>query len=162
NTRHSHFSRCRCVSAGGKIRSGFSFPFSKENGAPFMMKPWRFGFLCSSALMLLMFPFGHRANGQTNTVLVGSGSNVPTPLYNHWVEEYNKLNPKVQVRYMSTGTVKGIDDISRGIGDFAAGEVPMSDEQVNAAKSPILQIPTVLVAIVPIYHVPGVPSGLRF
>jgi phosphate transport system substrate-binding protein len=63
---------------------------------------------------------------------------------------------------MSTGTVKGIEDISRGVGDFAAGEVPMSDEQLNAAKSPILQIPTVLVAIVPIYHLPGVQTGLRF
>jgi len=34
------------------------------------------------------------------------------------------------------------------VGDFAAGEVPKSDEQLNAANTPILQIPTVLVAIV--------------
>jgi phosphate transport system substrate-binding protein len=93
---------------------------------------------------------------------VGSGSNVPTPLYSHWIDEYNKLSPTVQVRYLSTGTMKGIEDISRGVGDFAAGEVPMSDEQLNAANTPILQIPTVLVAIVPIYHVPGVKGSLRF
>lgn len=117
--------------------------------------------LCT-ALILLMICLNLPANCQTNTMLVGSGSNVPTPLYSHWTEEYNKLSPKVQVRYMSTGTVKGIEDISRGVGDFAAGEVPMSDEQLKAAKSPILQIPTVLVAIVPIYHLPGIPNGLRF
>jgi phosphate transport system substrate-binding protein len=58
--------------------------------------------------------------------------------------------------------VKGIEDISRGVGDFAAGEVPMSDDQLKAAKIPIMHIPTVLVAIVPIYHVPGVKGNLRF
>ena len=114
------------------------------------------------ASVLVTICFAPSSNCQTNTILVGSGSNVPTPLYSHWTEEYNKLSPKVQVRYMSTGTVKGIEDISRGVGDFAAGEVPMSDEQLRDAKNPILHIPAVLVAIVPIYHVPGVPSGLRF
>jgi len=38
----------------------------------------------------------------------------------------------------------------------------MSDEQLKEAKSPILHIPTVLVAIVPIYHVPGVKGNLLF
>jgi phosphate transport system substrate-binding protein len=118
------------------------------------------------ALWLLLVPltfcFSLPADGQDAIALVGSGSNLPTPLYSHWTEEYNKLSPKVQVRYLSTGTMKGIDDISRGIGDFAAGEVPMSDEQLNAAHMSILQIPTVLVAIVPIYHVPGIKGSLRF
>ncbi|HWO32379.1 MAG TPA: phosphate ABC transporter substrate-binding protein PstS, partial [Candidatus Acidoferrum sp.] len=39
---------------------------------------------------------------------------------------------------------------------------PMSDEQLKSAKTPIMHIPTVLVAIVPIYHVPGVRGNLRF
>jgi phosphate transport system substrate-binding protein len=101
------------------------------------------------------------ANSQNIIALVGSGSNLPTPLFSHWVEEYNKLSPGAQVRYLSTGTVKGIEDISRGVGDFAAGEVPMTDEQLKAAKTPILHIPTVLVAIVPIYHIPGMRGNLR-
>src|SRR6516165_2083846 len=109
-------------------------------------------------ILLLAAVFALPANSQ-NIAIVGSGSNLPTPLYSHWTEEYNKLNPNVQVRYLSTGTVKGIEDISRGVGDFAAGEVPMSDTQLSGSS--ILQIPTVLVAIVPIYHVPGV-KGLHF
>lgn len=114
------------------------------------------------ALVLFLIFSAFAAMSQNIIALVGSGSNLPTPLYSHWVEEYNKLSPGVQVRYLSTGTVKGIEDISRGVGDFAAGEVPMSDEQLKSAKSPILHIPTVLVAIVPIYHVPGVRGNLRF
>ena len=115
-----------------------------------------------SALVLFIICFSAPAHCQNAIALVGSGSNLPTPLYTHWVEDYNKLSPKVQVRYLSTGTVKGIEDISRGVGDFAAGEVPMSDEQLSAANIPILQLPTVLVAIVPIYHLPGVKGGLHF
>ncbi|HKI12518.1 MAG TPA: phosphate ABC transporter substrate-binding protein PstS [Candidatus Acidoferrum sp.] len=115
-----------------------------------------------SALVLLMIGFSLPADCQNVIAIVGSGSNLPTPLYSHWIEEYNKLSPTVQVRYLSTGTVKGMEDISRGVGDFAAGEVPMSNEQLNAVNTPILQIPTVLVAIVPIYHVPGVKGSLRF
>jgi phosphate transport system substrate-binding protein len=116
----------------------------------------------SAALGLLLVFCSLPANCQNVVALVGSGSNLPTPLYSQWVEEYNKLSPKIQVRYLSTGTVKGIDDITRGVGDFAAGEVPMSDEQMKGTTSPILQIPTVLVAIVPIYHVPGVKGSLHF
>lgn len=111
--------------------------------------------------LLLVTIFSPPANSQNGIALVGSGSNLPTPLYSHWTEEYNKLNPNIQVRYLSTGTVKGIEDISRGVGDFAAGEVPMTDEQMKGTGTPILQIPTVLVAIVPIYHLSGV-KGLHF
>jgi phosphate transport system substrate-binding protein len=118
--------------------------------------------LAFSTALFSLLVFNLRAGGQNVIALVGSGSNLPTPLYSHWTEEYNKLSPTIQVRYLSTGTVKGIEDISRGVGDFGAGEVPMSDEQLKAASSPVLQIPTVLVAIVPVYHVPGTKSGLRF
>jgi phosphate transport system substrate-binding protein len=116
----------------------------------------------SAVLGLSLLSCSLPANCQNVIALVGSGSNLPTPLYSQWVEEYNRLNPKVQVRYLSTGTVKGIDDITRGVGDFAAGEVPMSDEQMKGTTTPILQLPTVLVAIVPIYHVPGVKGSLHF
>ena len=125
------------------------------------MTQWERKITSWPVLVFLMIYFSLPAECQNAIALVGSGSNLPTPLYSHWNEEYNKLSQRVQVRYLSTGTMKGIDDISRGVGDFAAGEVPLSDEQLKAATRPILQIPTVLVAIVPIYHVPGV-KGLRF
>ncbi|MGB7439293.1 MAG: phosphate ABC transporter substrate-binding protein PstS [Candidatus Acidiferrum sp.] len=126
------------------------------------MTSWGRKFVACVALVLPMIFCSLPAYSQNAIAVVGSGSNLPTPLYTHWTEEYNKLSPKVQVRYLSTGTMKGIDDISRGVGDFAAGEVPMTDEQMNASRGHILQIPTVLVAIVPIYHLPGVTGNLRF
>lgn len=126
------------------------------------MTSWGRKFVACLGLVLPMVFCSLPAYCQNAIAVVGSGSNLPTPLYTHWTEEYNKLSPKVQVRYLSTGTMKGIDDISRGVGDFAAGEVPMTEEQMNGTRAHILQIPTVLVAIVPIYHVPGVKGNLRF
>lgn len=114
------------------------------------------------AALILLVIFQLPAHGQNVIALVGSGSNLPTPLYNHWIEEYNRISPNIQVRYLSIGTVKGIEDITRGVGDFAAGEVPLSEEQLKNGNRPIVQIPMVLVAIVPIYHVPGVKGNLRF
>jgi phosphate transport system substrate-binding protein len=126
------------------------------------MTSWVHKFVVSLLVLMSALFCSLRANCQSAIAVVGSGSNLPTPLYSHWTEEYNKLSPRVQVRYLSTGTMKGIEDISRGVGDFAAGEVPMSDEQLSGAHNHILQVPTVLVAIVPIYHVPGVKGNLRF
>ena len=98
---------------------------------------------------------------QDTISLVGSGSNVPSPLYAAWTEQYNKLKPNVQVRYLPLGTSESIKEISGGAGDFGGGEIPLSDAQMHGGKHPLLQFPTVLVAIVPIYKLPGEPE-LRF
>src|SRR5437588_2802350 len=63
------------------------------------------------ALVLLTIWYRLPADCQNAIALVGSGSNLPTPRYSHWTEEFNKLSPNVQVRYLSTGTMKGIDDL---------------------------------------------------
>lgn len=90
--------------------------------------------------------------------LVGSGSNVPSHLYEAWTDQYNKQAANVQVRYLSMSTVEGIRQISGGAGDFAAGEIPLSPEQMRGDKVRLTQIPMVLVGIVPIYKLPGNPD----
>ena len=90
--------------------------------------------------------------------LVGSGSSVPSPLYAAWSEQYGKLKLGVQVRYLQLGASEGVRQISQGIGDFAAGEIPLTETQMHKGKNPLVQFPTVLVAIVPIYKLPGEPE----
>lgn len=98
------------------------------------------------------------AQAQNTLSIVGSGSNVPTPLYSAWIDEFNKKDPKIQVRYLSMSTMEGIRQISSGSGDFAAGEVPLTAEELQGSKTSLMQIPTVLVGIVPIYNLPGNPE----
>jgi len=93
--------------------------------------------------------------------LVGSGSSVPGPLYTAWTGEYGKLHQNVRVTYLGLGTSESIKDIGQGVGDFGGGEIPLSETQMHKGKHPLVQLPTVLVAIVPIYKLPGEPE-LKF
>ena len=93
--------------------------------------------------------------------LVGSGSNLANPLYSAWTAQYAKLHSDVQVRYLPLGTAQSIKEIAEGTGDFGGGEIPLTDAQKHNGKHTLTQLPTVLVAIVPIYKLPGKPD-LRF
>jgi phosphate transport system substrate-binding protein len=95
-----------------------------------------------------------------SVVLVGVGSTVPLPLYTKWAEEYNKGNPKFQMRYLPLGTSEGIKQLAQGNGDFAAGEVPLDAKERSAGK--LMEIPAALIGIVPIYNLPSVHREMRF
>lgn len=116
-------------------------------------------FLClvMTALGLCSAP---RIRAQDAIMLVGSGSTVPSPLYAKWADEFNKRNPRVQVRYLPIGTSESITAISHGSGDFGAGEVQLTAKELRDLR--LVLVPTMLVAIMPIYNLPGVREELRF
>ena len=95
------------------------------------------------------------ALAQDTIDLVGSGSNVPSPLYTAWIDDFNKKDPKIQVHYLPLGTSASIHQISLGSGDFGGGEIILSHEEMHGGKVPLIQIPMVLIGIVPIYNLPG-------
>jgi len=97
---------------------------------------------------------------QDSIILVGSGSSVPAPLYNRWVAEYNKRNQAFQLRYLAIGASEGIKQIAKGSGDFGAGEVQLT--AAERAEMNLVELPTVMIAIVPMYHIPGIRQDLRF
>ncbi len=120
----------------------------------------RCGILQMCLVLALVVSAGSpRCFAQDTVVLVGSGSTVPVPLYSKWSEEYNKRNPAFQMRYLPVGTNEGIAQISRGVGDFAAGEAPLTAKQ--RVDGGLMEVPTILIAIVPIYNLPGVEGQLR-
>ena len=96
------------------------------------------------------------------TTLNGAGATFPNPMYSKWFSEYHKLHPEVQVNYQSIGSGGGIRQVIAGTVDFGASDMPMSDKQLQEAKTKILNIPTVLGADVPAYNVPGVTGELKF
>src|SRR5271168_1970863 len=102
---------------------------------------------------------GAQSEAQETVVLVGSGSSVPAPLYNRWSQDYGKRNPKIQMRYVPIGTSEGIKQISRGASDFGAGESQLTDEERKDGS--LIELPVVLIGIVPIYNLPDVHGALR-
>jgi phosphate transport system substrate-binding protein len=83
-------------------------------------------------------------------------------MYSKWFSEYHKLPSDVQVNYQSIGSGGGIRQVVAGTVDFGASDMPMTDKQLQEAKTKILNIPTVLGADVPAYNIPGVSGELKF
>src|SRR5271165_3609053 len=97
------------------------------------------------------------ALAQGSLLINGAGATFPFPLYSKWFSEYNKLFPKLQFNYQSIGSGGGIKQITEKTVDFGASDAPLSDEEL--AKAPgLLNLPTVLGAVVVAYNLPGVPA----
>src|ERR1700716_2469664 len=92
----------------------------------------------------------------------GAGATFPYPIYSKWFSEYNKLHPNVEINYQSIGSGGGIRQLLSQTVFFGATDGPMTDEQLKTAPGPILHLPTVLGAVVPVYNVPGVTTDLKF
>jgi phosphate transport system substrate-binding protein len=120
---------------------------------------WR---LFSQVSLLPLFAFAlfsPAAQAQGSIVLVGSGSSVPAPLYTRWTQEFGKRDANIQIRYLPIGTSEGIKEISRGAGDFGAGESPLTATQRKDGG--LTELPVVLIGIVLIYNLPDLHGELR-
>ncbi|MGA7907876.1 MAG: phosphate ABC transporter substrate-binding protein PstS [Candidatus Sulfotelmatobacter sp.] len=100
------------------------------------------------------------------TTLNGAGATFPYPMYSKWFSEYHKAHPDVQINYQSIGSGGGIRQLTEGTVDFGASDMPMTDQQLEEAqtklKTKVLNIPTVLGAVVPAYNIPGVSGEVKF
>ena len=95
----------------------------------------------------------------------GDGSTFAYPMYEKWIEEYQKENPEVRITYQSNGSGAGIHDIMLAVVDFAGTDGPLTNTQMldfsTHRNCEVLHYPTALGADVPVYNVAGV-EGLKF
>ncbi len=98
----------------------------------------------------------------SQTTLNGAGATFPYPIYSKWFSEYHKAHSDVQINYQSIGSGGGIRQVTAGTVDFGASDMPMTDKQLSEFKGKILNLPTVLGAVVPAYNVPGVTGEVKF
>jgi phosphate transport system substrate-binding protein len=93
--------------------------------------------------------------------LTAAGATFPYPIYSKWFSEYSAAHPGVQINYASIGSGGGITQVTKGLVDFGASDMPMTDDMLASSKIKLIHFPTVLGAVVPVYNVPGA-SELRF
>jgi phosphate transport system substrate-binding protein len=99
--------------------------------------------------------------GNGTTQINGAGATFPNPIYSKWFSEYNKLHPDIRINYQPIGSGGGIRQLSSQTVFFGASDMPMNDEQIKALPGPVLHVPTVLGAVVPVYNLGGV-ADLKF
>jgi phosphate transport system substrate-binding protein len=93
--------------------------------------------------------------------LTGAGATFPYPIYSKWFSEYSSAHPGVEINYQPIGSGGGIQQVSAGLVDFGASDMPMTDALLTSSKVKLVHIPTVIGAVVPVFNVPGV-SDLKF
>ena len=102
------------------------------------------------------------ANAQLQ--LNGAGATFPAVIYSKWFDEYKNMTG-VQFNYQAIGSGGGIKQVTEGTVDFGATDGPMTDKQLEEARSKqatdILHIPTVMGAVVVSYNLSGVSSKLN-
>jgi phosphate transport system substrate-binding protein len=110
------------------------------------------------AVALLMLAMGVAAHAQK---LTAAGATFPYPIYSKWFSEYSSAHPGVEINYQSIGSGGGIAQVTKGLVDFGASDMPMTDDMLAKSSVKLIHIPTVLGAVVPVFNVPGV-QNIRF
>lgn len=112
-------------------------------------------YFCFCATVLWAMP----SAAQDPVILVGSGGTSPLPVYRGWAAEYNRQHSGIRMEYMVLDTSRSIAETQNGHGDFGGGDTPLSVDERAGGK--LIEIPALLIGLVPIYNVPGSPE-LRF
>ncbi len=94
--------------------------------------------------------------------ITAAGATFPYPIYSKWFEQFRQKNPSAQINYQSIGSGGGIKQLTEGTVDFGASDKPMSDEELSKVKVKPLHFPTVMGAVVPVYHLNDVSKDLNF
>lgn len=107
-------------------------------------------------------PPGSSMEVKSKGTLRGAGATFPSPLYQQWLELFQDDHPDVHISYDAVGSEEGIQQLRERKVDFAASEMPLSDEAMSEAHQRYIHVPSVLGAVVPIYNVKGLRQNLNF
>lgn len=92
------------------------------------------------------------ASAQVN----GAGSSLAAGVYGAWASAYER-ETKGRVAYKATGSGDGLKQITARSVDFGGSDDPMPNQELEANK--LMQIPTVIAGVVPVFNLQGVRPG---
>jgi phosphate transport system substrate-binding protein len=78
----------------------------------------------------------------------GAGATFPSPLYQRWFVEYNKINKNTQVNYQSVGSGAGIKQFIGNTVDFGASDVAMKDDEIAKVSRGVVLLPVTAGSVV--------------
>ena len=88
--------------------------------------------------------------------VTGAGASFPAPIYAKWADAYNKATGN-RINYQSVGSGAGLRQIRGKTVDFGASDMPLTDAEL--AKDGLVQFPTVMGGVVPVFNVKGIQTG---
>jgi len=104
---------------------------------------------------------GGSSSAFKGVALSGAGATFPAPAYDALFKTFqSQAESSAAVNYQAVGSGAGITQITSKTVDFGASDAPLKDSEAAGAPG-LLEIPTVLGAVVLAYNAPGVPTGLK-
>jgi phosphate transport system substrate-binding protein len=94
--------------------------------------------------------------------IAGAGSTFAAPLYQRWIETFQGGRPGAVIHYSAVGSTEGLRQLKAGTVDFAASDIPLTDKDRADLGLAVVEVPTAVGAVVPVYNLPGMPRDLRF
>jgi phosphate transport system substrate-binding protein len=86
----------------------------------------------------------------------GAGASFPYPVYSQWAHKHHELNG-VKINYQSIGSGGGIAQTKAKTVDFGGTDEPLKPEELEQIG--LVQFPTVMGGVVPVFNVPGLESS---
>lgn len=93
--------------------------------------------------------------------LHGAGSTFSAPLYEKWIDAFEKAHPSIGIKYDAIGSGEGIARFVNATVDFGASDVPMSAAEAAKVKRGAIQVPSTAGMVVLAYNLPGVKGQLK-
>lgn len=91
--------------------------------------------------------------------VIGAGASVPQTLYISWFDLFTYVTPRPRFTYNAVGSALGIDAILNKEVDFAASDMPLTDEQ-QAQAPELFTFPIAASAITIVYNLTDTEGGL--
>ncbi len=91
----------------------------------------------------------------------GAGSTLSAPLYEMWIEAFQRAHPEMFVHYAAVGSGEGVNLFRNGAIDFGASDFPLPAAQTAQIERGVVQAPVTAGMIVLAYNLPGVSTQLK-
>ena len=88
--------------------------------------------------------------------MTGAGATFPAPVYSKWAESYKAASGN-GLNYQPIGSGGGIKQIKAKTVDFGASDMTLKAEELEADG--LVQFPTVMGGVVPVFNLEGVKAG---
>jgi phosphate transport system substrate-binding protein len=93
--------------------------------------------------------------------ILGAGATFPAPLYQKWIDEYERTHEGTDLRYEAVGSGQGIQRFIEGAVDFGASDAAMSDAQIAQVERGVHLIPATAGMVVLAYNLEGLNGELK-
>ncbi|HEY3927976.1 MAG TPA: phosphate ABC transporter substrate-binding protein PstS [Candidatus Koribacter sp.] len=99
-----------------------------------------------------------QGNGQG---LIGAGSTFVYPLMSRWIADFQGKQQSAPINYQSIGSGGGIQQLKKGLVDFGASDVALTDAQIKEMPAAVVQFPESAGPVCITYNLPGLNQPLR-